>query len=225
MTTATQPLHGVDLEKLGQAVRQVLRAVTDAHTSDCLLYAHVGVAVLEELGVSGAKAVAGSAVWRLGPGDTDVMAHAFELHQPMYAVKLANPALPFHAWIELPGHILDFTTWTLRDKARMLDELDGGTTAIEWAPDVLLAPNDEVLSVDAARMAEEAGAFAYVRHTEIEEIVHGQIPEPLAIQQTAAGIVIAYKRLLMGLKTNVMGVDANGELQSEPPVQEFRRIL
>jgi hypothetical protein len=225
LTTATQALKGVDLEKLAQAVRQVLRAVTDAHTSDCLLYAHVGVAVLEGLGIEGAKAVAGSAVWRLGPGDGDVMAHAFELHHPMYAVKLSNPALPFHAWIELPGHILDFTTWTLRDKARMLDQLDGGTTTVEWAPDVLLAPNEEVMSVDEARMAEAAGAFAYVRHTEIEEIVNAKIPEPLAIQQTSAGILIAYKQLLMGITMKVMGVNANGELQSEPPEQEFHRIL
>lgn len=81
------------------------------------------------------------------------------------------------------------------------------------------------MSVDEARMAEAAGAFAYVRHTEIEEIVNAKIPEPLAIQQTSAGILIAYKQLLMGITMKVMGVNANGELQSEPPEQEFHRIL
>ena len=225
MPTLNKTLNGVDLEMLSKALRSVVVAVTDAHTSDCLLYAHVGAAVLEELGELGVEPVAGSAVWRVGSGDSGVIAHAFELQAPMYAANVGIPAIPFHAWISMPGHVLDFTTWTLRDKARMLDELDGGSTTVDWAPEVLFASSESVQSIRDVQMAASHGAYAYVRHGPIEKIVRDKVPNPLALQHAVSGVLIAYRRMLAGLETRVIGVDAKGGLQSEPPKQAFHRIM
>lgn len=212
------PMQHLDLALLSKAMRAVTVAITDAHTADCLIYAHVGAAVLRELGVRDARAVAGSALWRVGSGDGDVIAHALELQGKSYAVNLKGPHLAIHAWIAVPGeHILDFTTWTLRDKAQALDELDGGHTTVEWAPDYLFAPAAEATTIREVTMAPDAGVFAYIRHPQVEAAIQSVAPKADDVQRQAHAVLFAYYRLQRGGSINVIGVREDGSFQTEPP--------
>jgi hypothetical protein len=213
------PLKRLDLALLAKAIRAVTVAITEAHTADCLIYAHVGAAVLRALGVEQARAVAGSALWRIGSGDGDVIAHALELQgSKTYAVDLAGPSLAMHAWIELPkGQILDFTTWTLRDKAKALDALDGGHTMVEWAPDYLLAAAASAVSIKEVTMAPAAGVFSYIRHPQVEAAIQAAMPTPEDVLRQANAVLFAYNRLQRGGDINVIGVREDGSLQTEPP--------
>jgi hypothetical protein len=133
---AAQQASQIDRNLLARAVRQVVGAATDFHGADCLLYALVGAAVLRELGVP-AEAAAGSAVWRVGAGDSDVISHAREVAGPAFVQAGVSAAMQFHAWVEAPGLLVDFSTHTLPLKGAQLDAADGGKTTVDWAPEFL----------------------------------------------------------------------------------------
>ena len=224
-TLATEvAVQQLDLATLAKAIRAVTLAITESHLADCLIYAHVGAAVLRAQGVHDAQPVAGSALWRVGSGDGDVIAHAIELHGNMYAVNASGPAAPFHAWISLSSHILDFTTWTLSAKAKALDALDGGKTSVEWAPPFLFTPAVSAVSIDDARMAPAAGAFSYIRHPQLEAAIRTHTPSTGDVQRMASAVLMAYSRLLLGAEVNVIGVNDDGSFQSGPPRHELVQV-
>jgi hypothetical protein len=214
----------LNLATLARGLRTVILAITESHIADCLIYAYVGAAVLRALGVHDAQPVAGSALWRVGSGDGDVIAHAMELHGKMYAVKASGPAAPFHAWISHASHILDFTTWTLSAKAKALDALDGGKTSVEWAPPFLFTPAAAAVSIDEARMAPAAGVFSYIRHPELEAAIRAHVPSPNDVQRMASAVLMAYRRMQLGAEVNFIGVNDDGSFQSGPPRHELVQV-
>jgi len=115
--------------------------------------------LLADQGIATELAV-GYAAWRVGPGDSDVIAHTSAVpgHVPDGLTGLA-----YHAWLVLPEHgaLLDFTTYQLAMKGRRLDEFDGGHTQVDWCPDFLLAPVDQCKAYREVARAAGPVAFYY----------------------------------------------------------------
>ena len=153
-----------------------------------------------------------------------VIVHAIEAQGPKFAPAMAPQALPFHAWVEIEDNILDFTTWTLKAKARILDSLDGGSTSVEWSPDYLVVPATSSSSLQEVQCGFEAGLYAYVRHPEIEEIVHRRSPGVERIAPLVAGVIHAYRASLHGATVAVVGVNRDGSFQTEAAAAEYAAV-
>lgn len=215
-------------EELAAAVHQVVGATTDFHGADCLLYAAIGSGALKQLGVD-ARPVAGSAVWRIGPGDSDTISHAREIQGPLYTPNVAGQALQFHAWVEAPGLLVDFTTCTLKLKAAQLDAADGGTTRVDWAPDFLwLAgprPAAHLRTPAEVNQSYDVGVYAYIRHSDIEEQVLPDIAKLMDDMSSAiAAAVTTYHARCAGHRLNVVGIGNDSSLQTEPQRRELVRF-
>lgn len=213
----------VDKERASQAVKQVVSAITDYHGADCLLYAHIGAALLCSLGLD-AKCVAGSAIWRVGSGDGDVISHARELHGAKFVQDGAVKAGVFHAWIEAPGLIIDFSTSTLRSKASQLDAADGGITQVDWCPDFLWhntnapSPSGALLREPKnVNAAPHGGVFNYTRHRDIEaEVLANSSEFKESMKHAVFGAQAAYAAIGRGETLQIIGLSEDGYQEEAP---------
>lgn len=206
------PLSDFDLSLLGRAIGQVVGAITNYHGADCLMYAGVGAKALQALDQP-AQMVIGSAAWRVGPGPGDVISHALEM-LPQTST-LAKPGLGvaagmFHAWIEIGDSIVDFTTCALPEKARKLDELDGGRTQVDWSPAVLRADKRKGGNFNDVANGYDAGAFAYRRRADIERTLMEQHVRDFDYSTPASAVMVAYRALKAGSDIRVVGVGKDG---------------
>jgi hypothetical protein len=130
------------VEKVGHALRRLATAASSHLGSDCYLHAELGRRLLGDLGIE-ARCVVGYAAWRVGPGDGDVISHT-------NAVKGYLPSgtqgFAYHAWLDVSGYVVDFTTYQLTRKAAELDKSDGGVTNVEWCPALLFLRKQDVRS-------------------------------------------------------------------------------
>lgn len=168
-----------DVQLIAHAMRQVIGATTEGYGADCVAYALTGAEVLRRMGHD-ANAVAGSAAWRVGPGSGDAITHAVELHETgpgVYSPAHSDNAAVFHAWIEVGTHYVDFTTFSLRDKAKQLDAADGMVTVVEWCPDYLVVDRQSCLPLDAVPAGLREGLYSYVRHAHVEKAILGEVKE------------------------------------------------
>ncbi|MTJ93908.1 MAG: hypothetical protein F8N36_13780 [Desulfovibrio sp.] len=214
----------IDIELVASAVQQVVGAVTDFHGADCLLYAKLGAALLRFLGVQ-AEAVAGSAAWRVGAGDGDVISHALEVAgQGFVPHNSMGLAAMFHAWIEGPGFLIDFSTCTLKAKAQALDNADGGRTNVEWAPNYLsIDPDNAPALLDRAMavvQAAEGGVYFYRRHAQIERVAFAESGDTL-IRTLLFAARSAYAAAKRGENIRIVGLVSDGEHQEMPKHGRF----
>ena len=202
--------------KLAKAVRDTIGAVTVAPGMDCRLYAVVGAALLRRHGLD-AVAQAGSAIWRVGPGDADLITHAPEAAGQVYAAAGADGlAMLMHAWIRVTtanGHneIVDLTTWQLARKARDLDAHDGGHTVVEFCPDFLWVPESVASRLAPAEVAKsyDVGVFSYLaKSAETEFVVPASLEHDWEPLISAAELY--FLSLRQGYVVQVLGVDEKG---------------
>lgn len=79
----------------------------------------------------------------------------------------------YHAWLESGDTILDFTTYQLRRKAAELDALDGGRTAVNWCPEVLILRKRDVRTyADVAKLHQ--GLAHYEENPGLESLLAAQ---------------------------------------------------
>ena len=155
----------VDFARVAGAVHRLARAASEQFGQDCVLQALLAQSILDRLGVKSELCV-GKAAWRVGDGDGDVISHVWSSD-----MKITHPKqLPFHAWLRVGSYIFDVTTEQLRDKAQQLDVLDGGKTQVDWAPDHLLLPVDEVATYEAVR-SKHAGLSYYKQDAALQALV------------------------------------------------------
>lgn len=195
------------LQPLSEVMHRVIGAMTDSHGADCLLYAQVGAEVLRRLGVP-ATAEAGTASWRVGPGDGDVIshgAHGLPANAVVGVPAGAMQAGMFHAWINVGTKILDFTTRQLPHKARQLDEMDGNTTQVDWCPPFLWVDRRELQAHVAVAKAPGAGVFSYERNQAIESVVLGGL-ESEDVEYLAQVALQGLKALQAGQALSVIGL-------------------
>jgi hypothetical protein len=221
---AVAAIAGVDRKIMSQAVIKTMSAITDLEGADCLGYAIIGAGLLKNLGVP-ARAVAGHASWRVGPGDGDMVVHdpgaeAVTVHQPF--TKPDIKAAMFHAWIEVDGpsgiEVVDLTTFQLADKARALDAIDGGKTQVDFCPDFIWerAPGAQWTS-RAVAQAPQGGVFSYRREPRIEGAVFSRVDHE-ALETAVSTASFVYDKLARNEPVMVIGVDGEtGQHQTQAP--------
>jgi len=153
-----------DLPRISSALRRLATAASGNLGSDCYIHAAIAQEILNRLGVS-SKLVAGYAAWRVGKGDGDVI-----LHAPLQNMTAQQGAVPYHVWLEVGNHLVDFTTYQLRYKASQMDKLDGGSTTVKWCPDYLSVPKKSVSTLRAVIQL-RAGMYFYKQNTAIENLI------------------------------------------------------
>lgn len=158
--------------RAAKAMRKLADAASDHLGSDCFIHAALVQKMLETVGIE-TVLVVGHAAWRVGNGDSDVI-----MHVPAPGAAMHGVGLPYHAWLEFPGHwlIYDTTVYQIRAKAAALDESDGGRTTVDWCPDYLLV-NKNTVSPLKRVVQKRSGLYYYARHAPTERIILGQAPE------------------------------------------------
>lgn len=219
---ASNILESVDRASFAAAVKQVVSAVTSISGADCILYSVVGAGLLNKLGIKSAP-VAGSAAWRVGPGDADVISHASEIGGEKFAPEGVAVGL-FHCWIQTVDEvgktsfdIIDTSTWQIKKKARELDAMDGQVTKVDFCPDYIWvnSKSKNILGLRAVASSFDVGVFSYVRKKEIEKVIFNTEAFEDAVPMILAA-EMCYKAMIKGEKINVMGVGLNGVEESRP---------
>jgi hypothetical protein len=221
----------INQEHVARTVRQIVGAVTSSPAADCVLYALVGAELLRNLGVE-AQAVAGSAIWRVGPGDGDVINYAPEAGGKVYAAT-TNPgakAALFHSWIRLepvglePARIVDLTTFQLAKKARELDAVDGGRTQVDFCPESLWVPESRHSGnpFDVAQSF-DTGVFSYIRKPVVEAMVfHPELVH--SAKAWGAAALLVYQQMGHGQSIDVKGLDEDGTISELDPDAPMRLV-
>lgn len=150
-------------ERVGAAMRKLAEAASSNVGSDCYVHAVLGQQLLKDLGIE-TELKAGHAAWRIGSGDGDVMSHVDGVQG--YLPERAQ-GFAFHVWLETVEEgggspiLIDLTTYQLRLKARQLDEADGGSTAVDWCPDLLVLRREEIRGYREVATAQGPGQCFY----------------------------------------------------------------
>jgi hypothetical protein len=153
--------------RLACALQKLTTSASMHIGADCMLQAKLAQRILQDEGIN-TRVVVGESAWRVGPGDGDVITHSPRIggFSPP-GVK----AVAYHAWLEMGSTIIDFTTHSLRSKAKSLDAMDGGQTNVLWCPAYLVMQSDETVSLQAVVRAPNHGVACYQQLPGLEEMM------------------------------------------------------
>lgn len=208
---AADALNAVALDVLANALRAACDTATEARGADCALYALVGARVLQHFGVA-ARAVAGHAAWRVGPGAGDVISHSEQTgggyHGPLLG---SGRAAMFHAWIEAGDTVLDFTTWLLPTKAADLDAADGQHTSVQWCPPFVCVRKRDTQPMRSVVNGYQPGLLCYARDERLERMALGpDARDDAAVSAVVVAALHAYHALRSGAAVKVVSFDSHG---------------
>lgn len=156
------------VERISTVIQKLATAASSHLGADCYLHAELGAELLRGSGFE-AQLVVGYAAWRVGPGDGDVISHG--PHTQGFLPAGAQQGLPYHAWLELHGVVIDLTTYQLQRKARELDAADGGQTSVMWCPDFLVLPRFDIRQHRQVANALRPGVAYYEARPELNTIL------------------------------------------------------
>lgn len=186
--------------RVGAALRKLATAASGSFGGDCYLHAELGRQLMADLGFN-CERKTGYAAWRVGPGDGDVISHT---DQAQGYLPPGAQGFAYHTWLEVSGHILDFTTYQLKRKAAELDAMDGGHTQVAWCPDFLLINKHSLRTYRQVAQAPTAPAIFYEARSNVDDF--------LAKQFTLDADDVATARLLMANpEMMVMGPNDMGD--------------
>lgn len=154
---------------VSNVIRKYAAAMGRPSGKDCYQHAVIGRALLQDLGFD-TRLVIGHAAWRVGPGDGDVLVYVPCLRKDW---QIQGDGLIYHAWLEICGLVVDFTSYQLRQAAQDLDRLDGRHTTVSWCPDYLVLPLEDTRSFYALRQGSGVGLTHYEERPELADIVEG----------------------------------------------------
>lgn len=159
------------LSSSGRTIATVMSAVSSSAGKDCILHALLLKHLLQTQGVE-SELVIGHAAWRYGPDDSAVVAHLPE------AESMSKGDFAGHAWVEVRGYIiLDCTLWSLPEKIRILETIDGRRTTNRWKFPVLLAKKVQVSDFERVRDGRGLAAF-YARDDELRAAILPRVEDP-----------------------------------------------
>lgn len=164
-------LRTYDFAAVASAIRRLALAASSHLGSDCYMLSVLARELLRIDGIS-AQLVVGYAGWRCGSGDSDVI-----MHCPVGSIP-PQKGFVYHVWLEIEiiNYIFDVTTFSLRQKARDLDLLDGGTTTVDWCPDYLFVPKSSVSALHDV-IQKQQGMYFYERQQQVEQIIVASAPD------------------------------------------------
>ena len=147
-----------DKEAFARAIKKVTMATSSEPLVDCQIIAYTAKAGLAELGFN-PQIVAGYAAWRVDPHDDAAVTG----HHPMMQVKYDHPTdktvLDGHVWVEMNGDIIDFSTYQIPYKMRLMDAADGRNTRVTWTPEYLWINKREVSTLHDLINGYKTGAY------------------------------------------------------------------
>jgi len=154
----------VDASRIDHAARNAsaaLRKLAEAASShlghDCYLHAALGQILMADQGIK-CDLMVGFAAWRVGSGDGDVISH---VPNEKGFLPEGVQGFGYHAWLRHGDYLVDLTTYQLPEKARALDEADGGHTDVQWSPDYVVTPLSKMHSYKHVAQAPGPGVFYY----------------------------------------------------------------
>ncbi|MBW4054503.1 MAG: hypothetical protein HIU83_03690 [Proteobacteria bacterium] len=158
------------LQRISSALRRLAIAASSNFGSDCFMHVTIARELLTRLGIE-TTLVCGYAAWRVNIHDPDIVIHA-----PLPDTPLPLGSFPYHMWLEIDDHLLDFTTYQLKHKIGYLNQLDGGTTTCLWCPDFLFVSKKTISSLwDVIQL--RTGMYFYQHAPELEvRILAASIP-------------------------------------------------
>lgn len=155
----------IDLDTLSKTIKVVAHSnMNFSDLNQCLLIASLTCKFLHRKGFERARIVIGECAWRVDGKSAGAVVSHYKSSSTLYFERNSNPveALAFHAWVELtPVLWLDLTTYQLPNKMKMMDDLDGSTTPVSWAPDYLVFGPSDLLSYEKVRDSFKSGVFWY----------------------------------------------------------------
>lgn len=150
---------GVDFGRLSLAIQRAFAAGSRHIGADCFEHAGMVARFLRDVGLC-ARVVVGGVAWRVG-----AKAHEVVSHTPLVLGAGSGGAVPLHAWVELEDErgrlILDMTTYQLPMKVRLLDEMDGLTSLVTWAPEYFLCEPSSTSTFDEVENGSQPGLVYY----------------------------------------------------------------
>lgn len=135
-------------------------------TNNCILVAHTLSYILTEVGIKN-NVCLGFAVWSVGQDKNDIITHL-----PNSMTQIGQEGgMVIHAWVEVgeDRKIIDFTTYQLKKKGKLLEVADGLKTNVKWCPDYLVTTQDKLKSLDQIKHSKYAGNYGYQRVPKYEE--------------------------------------------------------
>lgn len=186
------------MARVSLALRKHFSAASRNLGTDCMLFAMHAQRLLSTLGIE-TRLVVGEAAWHFGPQKTDGIAHSPRLT----GLKIVNGnSFAFHAWLEREDHILDFSTFTFRTKAALMDAQDGGSTQVNWCPDYLMLAYTETRDLETLINESVEGTACYREIPRLLEYLHHLGHKPDIDASDAALLLMIYNR------PNVAVIDA-----------------
>lgn len=193
--------------RLANALQKLTEGASPAVGSDCFLHAKLAQTILSEEGIP-TEIVAGESAWRIGPGDQDVIAHSANASGSSFTIAPGSP-LPIHVWLKTSeGEILDFTTHSLRIKARLLDESDGGHTVCAWCPPYLLVSPRRTTFKEVLQ-ATTSGVFHYL---ELPGLMDVLMARGVGVGEIDDGDLSVLRYLFRNPETRVVGPNHGNEM-------------
>lgn len=162
-------LRSYNFRAVASAVQRLSEAASSHFGSDCYILSALARELLRLDGIE-SRMVVGYAGWRCGSGDSDVI-----LHCPT-ATIVPQSGVVYHVWLEVLDNIFDVTTFSLPQKAKELDRLDGGKTTVDWCPDYLFVPKKSISSLRDV-VQKHAGLYFYERQPQVEQMILETAPD------------------------------------------------
>ena len=139
---------GIDRDTFARVVMNVSKATSQNPLADCQAIAFMSKKALQRLGVP-TQFVAGYAAWRVDPNDDG----AVSCHHPLMMTSVdpvseGTTSLKGHCWLETGNDIIDFSTYQIPYKLKLVDDTDGRTTKITWKPNYLWIDKKQLLKIN-----------------------------------------------------------------------------
>ena len=154
----------IDFDSLFKSYIQIMDK-DKVETANCILVANVLNYILLDQGIENYICI-GYAAWSVGQGNNDIITH-LPSSRPINDVS----GIDVHAWIEIGAEriILDFTTYQLKKKGKLLEEADGLKTNVKWCPSYLITSQDKVKSLSEIKKSKFAGKYKYEKDNKLKE--------------------------------------------------------
>jgi hypothetical protein len=151
------------LQKVSATLRKYL---AEEEPTNCLTHCLLGQDLLRRQGISVAIHI-GWCAWRVSDNDY-VCTHPFLCDVTNTPEGIEAIEGLYHAWNVFEDCIIDFSTYQIAEKIKIVNAANGSRMQATWHPDYLLLPFDQVVNFRAICTSRQVGQSYYQRLTRLE---------------------------------------------------------